>query len=84
MHMLTNDDLGFGVLNSSKAEWEEFQNKWKELDNLFFSPKPEPNTLALIEEANDKEEEDVEEIVDPSAKDNQCSTLSCICTSLPI
>ncbi|KAH1063950.1 hypothetical protein J1N35_028937, partial [Gossypium stocksii] len=54
---LTNINLGFDVLNPSTTEWEEFQKKWKESTNLFFSPEPKPNTPAPIEEASDKRED---------------------------
>ncbi|KAH1039466.1 hypothetical protein J1N35_041209 [Gossypium stocksii] len=60
LHALTNVDMDFNVLNHFWTKWEEFQKKWKEWDNLLFPPEPKPTTHAPIEEASDKEEEDLE------------------------
>ncbi|KAK5819114.1 hypothetical protein PVK06_024075 [Gossypium arboreum] len=61
MHKLTNINLGFDVFNPSWAKWDKFQKKWKESDNLFFSPEPEKVTLDPIVEANNEGEEEREE-----------------------
>lgn len=63
MRKFTNVYLGFDVLNPSEVEWEEFQKKWKQSNNLFFSPELKPTTLSPIKEASDDREEDTEEIV---------------------
>ncbi|KAK5836006.1 hypothetical protein PVK06_011741 [Gossypium arboreum] len=47
-------DVVFNVVNPSNTEWELFQKKWKEFDNLFFPPEPKATTLATIEEANNE------------------------------
>ncbi|MBA0756569.1 hypothetical protein Gogos_000023 [Gossypium gossypioides] len=70
MRQLTNVYLGFNVMNPSSVEWKEFQKKWKESDNLFFPSKSKPTTLAPIEKANDEEEKDVKESVDPPTREN--------------
>ncbi|PPR94313.1 hypothetical protein GOBAR_AA26356 [Gossypium barbadense] len=54
MRQLTNVDVVFNVVNPSNTEWELFQKKWKEFDNLFFPPEPKATTLATIEEANNE------------------------------
>ncbi|KAK5842412.1 hypothetical protein PVK06_004765 [Gossypium arboreum] len=64
MRKLTNINLGFNALKFLGVEWEEFQKKWKESDNLLFSLEPKPTTPNPIKEAGDEGEEYVDETIE--------------------